>query len=283
MIEIIKAIIFGIVEGITECLPISSTGHMILLNEFVKLNVSEEFFEMFLVVIQLGAILAVVLLFIKSIWPFALKQNNPCPAGEKGILSYCRKDIFELWFKIIVACVPAAVVGLLFDEFFESLFYNSICVSIALIVFGIGFIIIENRNKSFDTKVNSLSEISYRTALIIGLFQLIAAIFPGTSRSGATILGSLMIGVSRTVACEFTFFLAIPVMLGASLLKLLKFGFAFSGMELAILLIGMVTAFAVSVVVIKFLMSYIKKHDFKVFGWYRIVLGIVVLAYFALR
>ena len=283
MIEIIKAIIFGIIEGITEWLPISSTGHMILLYEFVKLNVSEDFFEMFLVVIQLGAILAVVLLFIKSIWPFALKQNNPCPAGEKGILSYCRKDIFELWFKIIVACVPAAVVGLLFDEFFESLFYNSICVSIALIVFGIGFIIIENRNKSFDTKVNSLSEISYRTALIIGLFQLIAAIFPGTSRSGATILGSLMIGVSRTVACEFTFFLAIPVMLGASLLKLLKFGFAFSGMELAILLIGMVTAFAVSVVVIKFLMSYIKKHDFKVFGWYRIVLGIVVLAYFALR
>ena len=283
MIEIIKAIIFGIIEGITEWLPISSTGHMILLDEFVKLNVSEDFFEMFLVVIQLGAILAVVLLFIKSIWPFALKQNNPCPAGEKGILSYCRKDIFELWFKIIVACVPAAVVGLLFDEFFESLFYNSICVSIALIVFGIGLIIIENRNKSFDTKVNSLSEISYRTALIIGLFQLIAAIFPGTSRSGATILGSLMIGVSRTVACEFTFFLAIPVMLGASLLKLLKFGFAFSGMELAILLIGMVTAFAVSVVVIKFLMSYIKKHDFKVFGWYRIVLGIVVLAYFALR
>ena len=283
MIEIIKAIIFGIIEGITDWLPISSTGHMILLDEFVKLNVSEDFFEMFLVVIQLGAILAVVLLFIKSIWPFALKQNNPCPAGEKGILSYCRKDIFELWFKIIVACVPAAVVGLLFDEFFESLFYNSICVSIALIVFGIGFIIIENRNKSFDTKVNSLSEISYRTALIIGLFQLIAAIFPGTSRSGATILGSLMIGVSRTVACEFTFFLAIPVMLGASLLKLLKFGFAFSGMELAILLIGMVTAFAVSVVVIKFLMSYIKKHDFKVFGWYRIVLGIVVLAYFALR
>ena len=283
MIEIIKAIIFGMVEGITEWLPISSTGHMILLDEFVKLNVSEDFFEMFLVVIQLGAILAVVLLFIKSIWPFALKQNYPCPAGEKGILSYCRKDIFELWFKIIVACVPAAVVGLLFDEFFESLFYNSICVSIALIVFGIGFIIIENRNKSFDTKVNSLSEISYRTALIIGLFQLIAAIFPGTSRSGATILGSLMIGVSRTVACEFTFFLAIPVMLGASLLKLLKFGFAFSGMELAILLIGMVTAFAVSVVVIKFLMSYIKKHDFKVFGWYRIVLGIVVLAYFALR
>lgn len=282
MIEIIKAIIFGMVEGITEWLPISSTGHMILLDEFVKLNVSEDFFEMFLVVIQLGAILAVVVLFIKSIWPFALSHRNPCPVKSTGILSYCRKDIFELWFKIIVACVPAAVVGLLFDEFFESLFYNSICVSIALIVFGIGFIIIENRNKSFDTKINSLSEISYKTALIIGLFQLIAAIFPGTSRSGATILGSLMIGVSRTVACEFTFFLAIPVMLGASMLKLIKFGLAFTGMELAVLLVGMVTAFVVSIFVIRFLMNFIKKHDFKVFGWYRIMLGIVVLAYFAI-
>lgn len=282
MIEIIKAIIFGIVEGITEWLPISSTGHMILLDEFVKLNVSADFFEMFLVVIQLGAILAVVVLFIKSIWPFALSHRNPCPVKSTGILSYCRKDIFELWFKIIVACVPAAVVGLLFDEFFESLFYNSICVSIALIVFGIGFIIIENRNKSFDTKINSLSEISYKTALIIGLFQLIAAIFPGTSRSGATILGSLMIGVSRTVACKFTFFLAIPVMLGASMLKLIKFGLAFTGMELAVLLVGMVTAFVVSIFVIRFLMNFIKKHDFKVFGWYRIMLGIVVLAYFAI-
>ena len=282
MIEIIKAIIFGMVEGITEWLPISSTGHLILLDEFVKLNVSEDFFEMFLVVIQLGAILAVVVLFIKSIWPFALSHRNPCPVKSTGILSYCRKDIFELWFKIIVACVPAAVVGLLFDEFFESLFYNSICVSIALIVFGIGFIIIENRNKSFDTKINSLSEISYKTALIIGLFQLIAAIFPGTSRSGATILGSLMIGVSRTVACEFTFFLAIPVMLGASMLKLIKFGLAFTGMELAVLLVGMVTAFVVSIFVIRFLMNFIKKHDFKVFGWYRIMLGIVVLAYFAI-
>ena len=282
MIEIIKAIIFGMVEGITEWLPISSTGHLILLDEFVKLNVSEDFFEMFLVVIQLGAILAVVVLFIKSIWPFALSHRNPCPVKSTGILSYCRKDIFELWFKIIVACVPAAVVGLLFDEFFESLFYNSICVSIALIVFGIGFIIIENRNKSFDTKINSLSEISYKTALIIGLFQLIAAIFPGTSRSGATILGSLMIGVSRTVACEFTFFLAIPVMLGASMLKIFKFGLAFTGMELAVLLVGMVTAFVVSIFVIRFLMNFIKKHDFKVFGWYRIMLGIVVLAYFAI-
>lgn len=281
MIEFLKAVLFGIVEGITEWLPISSTGHMILLDEFVKLNVSPEFWEMFLVVIQLGAILAVVILFFPQIWPFG-KKNNPCPVAEKGLLSFCRKDTFEMWFKIIVACLPAAVVGIFLDDFFESLFYNSICVAIALIVFGIGFILIENRNKGAVSKVNSLSEITYKTALIIGLFQLIAAIFPGTSRSGATILGALLIGVSRTVAAEFTFFLAIPVMLGASLLKILKFGFTFSGNELAILLIGMVTAFVVSVVVIKFLMGYIKKHDFKVFGWYRIVLGVVVLLYFGL-
>ena len=193
--------------------------------------------------------------------------------GKKGI---------NIWFKIIAACLPAAVVGIFLDDFFESLFYNGVCVSIALIVFGIGFIIIENRNKNTQVKVTSLSEISYQTALIIGLFQLIAAIFPGTSRSGATILGALLIGVSRTVAAEFTFFLAIPVMLGASLLKILKFGFSFTGSELMILITGMVTAFLVSIVVIKFLMGYIKKHDFKVFGWYRIILGIVVLLYFGL-
>lgn len=279
MTEFLKAVLFGIVEGITEWLPISSTGHMILLDEFVKLDVSPEFWEMFLVVIQLGAILAVVVLFFSQIWPFG-RKNNPCPVAEKGLLSYCKKDIWEMWFKIIAACLPAAIVGIFLDDFFESLFYNSICVAIALIVFGVGFILIENRNKGAVSKINSLSEITYKTALIIGLFQLIAAIFPGTSRSGATILGALLIGVSRTVAAEFTFFLAIPVMLGASLLKILKFGFAFSGNELAILLIGMVTAFVVSVVVIKFLMGYIKKHDFKVFGWYRIVLGIVVLLYF---
>ena len=279
MTEFLKAVLFGIVEGITEWLPISSTGHMILLDEFVKLDVSPEFWEMFLVVIQLGAILAVVVLFFSQIWPFG-RKNNPYPVAEKGLLSYCKKDIWEMWFKIIAACLPAAIVGIFLDDFFESLFYNSFCVAIALIVFGIGFILIENRNKGAVSKINSLSEITYKTALIIGLFQLIAAIFPGTSRSGATILGALLIGVSRTVAAEFTFFLAIPVMLGASLLKILKFGFAFSGNELAILLIGMVTAFAVSIVVIKFLMGYIKKHDFKVFGWYRIVLGIVVLLYF---
>ncbi len=281
MVEFLKAVLFGIVEGITEWLPISSTGHMILLDEFVKLDVSQEFWEMFLVVIQLGAILAVVLLFWNQIWPFG-KKNNPHPAGKSGMLSYCKKDIWILWFKIIAACIPAAVVGLLFDEFFESLFYNGVCVSIALIVFGVGFILIENRNKGMTSKINSLSEITFQTAFVIGFFQLIAAIFPGTSRSGATILGALLIGVSRTVAAEFTFFLAIPVMFGASLLKILKFGFSFSGTEAMILLVGMVTAFIVSVIVIRFLMSYIKKHDFKVFGWYRIILGIIVLFYFGI-
>lgn len=280
MLEFLKAVLFGIVEGITEWLPISSTGHMILLDEFIKLDVSAEFWEMFLVVIQLGAILAVVLLFFGQIWPFG-KKSNTYPVAQSGILSYCKKDIWTLWFKILVACVPAAVVGLLFDDFFESLFYNGVCVSIALIVFGVGFILIENRNKKVNSKIHTLEEITYKTAAVIGMFQLIAAIFPGTSRSGATILGALLIGVSRTVAAEFTFFLAIPVMLGASLLKVLKFGVSLSGNELIILLTGMITAFIVSVIVIKFLMGYIKKHDFKVFGWYRIVLGIIVLVYFA--
>lgn len=279
MVEFLKAVLFGVVEGITEWLPISSTGHMILLDEFVKLDVSPEFWEMFLVVIQLGAILAVVLLFWNQIWPFG-RENNTRPAGKQGFLSWCKKDIWTLWFKIIVACLPAAVVGILFDEYFESLFYNGVCVALALIVFGVGFIIIENKNKGMRPKIKSLDQITYRTALIIGLFQLIAAIFPGTSRSGATILGALLIGVSRTVAAEFTFFLAIPVMLGASLLKVVKFGFSFSGNEMMILITGMVTAFLVSVVVIKFLMGYIKKHDFKVFGWYRIILGVLVLLYF---
>ncbi len=269
IMEIIKAILFGIVEGITEWLPISSTGHMILLNEFVTLNVSAEFWEMFLVVIQLGAILAVVLLYWNKIFPFHFK--------EKPVV---QKDIFVLWFKILVACIPAAVVGLAFDDVFDALFYNPWCVAIALIVFGVAFIVIENHNKNTKPKITQLSQITYKTALIIGVFQLLAAIFPGTSRSGATIVGALLIGVSRTVAAEFTFFLAIPVMLGASLLKLVKFGFNFTGPEAVILLVGMVVAFVVSIVVIRFLMGYIKKHDFKVFGWYRIVLGIAVLAYF---
>ncbi len=271
IIEIIKAVLFGIVEGITEWLPISSTGHMILLNEFVTLNVSEDFWEMFLVVIQLGAILAVVLLFWNKIFPFRFK--------EKPVV---QKDIFVLWFKILVACVPAAVVGLAFDDVLDALFYNPWCVSIALIVFGIAFILIENRNRKMTPKITELNDITYRTALMIGIFQLLAAVFPGTSRSGATIVGALLIGVSRTVAAEFTFFLAIPVMLGASLLKLLKFGFSFTSGELVILAVGMLVAFAVSVAVIRFLMGYIKRHDFKVFGWYRIVLGAAVLLYFAL-
>ncbi len=270
VIEILKAILFGIVEGITEWLPISSTGHMILLNEFVTLDVSAEFWEMFLVVIQLGAILAVVLLFWNKIFPFKF--------NEKPVI---QKDIFVLWFKILTACIPAAVIGLAFDDVFDALFYNPWCVAIALIVFGIAFIIIENKNKNASPKITELSQITYQTALMIGVFQLLAAVFPGTSRSGATIVGALLIGVSRTVAAEFTFFLAIPVMLGASLLKVVKFGFHFTSAETVILLAGMIVAFLVSVIVIRFLMGYIKKHDFKVFGWYRIVLGAAVLLYFA--
>ena len=267
--EILKSILFGIIEGITEWLPISSTGHMILLNEFVTLDVSPEFWEMFLVVIQLGAILAVVLLFWNKIFPFKFQ--------EKPVI---QKDIFTLWFKILVACVPAAVIGLAFDDVLDALFYNPWCVAIALIVFGIAFIVIENKNKNASPQITELGQITYRTAFMIGVFQLIAAVFPGTSRSGATIVGALLIGVSRTVAAEFTFFLAIPVMLGASLLKIVKFGFDFTGAEAAILLTGMVSAFIVSVIVIRFLMGYIKKHDFKVFGWYRILLGAAVLLYF---
>ena len=270
MLEIIKAIFFGIVEGITEWLPISSTGHMILFNELVKLDVSKEFYDMFQVVIQLGAIMAVVIIFWKQIFPFK-KEDNKIKIDN---------NIMSLWGKILVACIPAAIIGILFDEVFEKLFYNYVCVALALIIFGILFIIIENKNKGKKSKVNSLKELTYNTVLLIGIFQLIAAIFPGTSRSGATIVGALLLGVSRTVAAEFTFFLAIPVMFGASLLKLVKFSFAFTGTELTILLVGMLVAFITSMFIIKFLMSYIKKHDFKVFGWYRIVLGIIVIFYF---
>ncbi len=279
MLEMIKAIIYGIVEGITEWLPISSTGHLILVEQLIPFNgTSEDFFGMFDVVIQLGAILAVVLLFWKQIWPFALTKAERGDAT--GFMSYMKNDIWVLWFKILVSCVPAAVIGVLFDEVFEELFYNPVCIAIALIVFGVAFIVIENWNKGRNYKVTSLSEITYQTAALIGMFQLIAAIFPGTSRSGATIVGALLIGVSRTVAAEYTFFLAIPVMFGASLLKVLKFGFDFTSLELTVLLVGTVVSFVVSIFVLKFLMGYIKKHDFKVFGWYRIVLGIVVLVYF---
>lgn len=271
MVEILKAVLFGVVEGITEWLPISSTGHMILLNEFVTLRVSQEFWDMFLVVIQLGAILAVVLLFWNKIFPFRFRERP-----------VVQKDIFVLWFKILAACVPAAVIGLAFDDVLDALFYNPWCVAIALIVFGIAFIVIENRNRNVTPKITELNQITYQTALMIGVFQVLAAVFPGTSRSGATIVGALLIGVSRTVAAEFTFFLAIPVMLGASLLKVLKFDGSITSAETVILLVGMVVAFVVSVLVIRFLMGYIKKHDFKVFGWYRIVLGAAVLGYFIL-
>ncbi len=269
-IEILKAILFGIIEGITEWLPISSTGHLILLDEFVQLDQTESFKNMFNVVIQLGAIMAVVVIFWKKIFPFSFK--------EKPVI---KKDIFSMWFKIIVACVPAAIVGFLFDDFFDEHFYKAIPVAIALIVVGILFIIVENRNKGRKARVNSIAEITYKDAFLIGVFQLLAAIFPGTSRSGATIMGGLFIGISRSVIAEFTFFLAIPVMFGASLLKMVKFGLDFTASEITSLLIAMVVAFLVSLFVIKFLMSYIKKHDFKVFGWYRIVLGILVIAYFA--
>ena len=271
MLEILKAVLFGIVQGITEWLPISSTGHMILLNEFVTLDVSPEFLEAFLVVIQFGSILAVVVLFWKKIFPFDFK-------GKPLI----KKDIFVLWFKIATACIPAVLIGMPFDDFFEAHFYNYVCVAIALIVFGVLFLVVENRNKRFLPKVTELSQMTYRMAFIIGIWQLAAAVFPGTSRSGATSVGALLLGVSRTAAAEFTFFLAIPVMFGASILKLAKSGFSFSGGEWMILAVGMAVAFVVSVMVIRFLMGYIKKHDFKVFGWYRIGLGILVLGYFML-
>ncbi len=267
--EILKAVLFGIVEGITEWLPISSTGHMILLDELISLDVSREFWSMFLVVIQLGAILAVVVLFWNRLWPFSSREKY-----------WVKKDTFVMWFKILVACIPAAVVGLLLEEQIDALFYNYQTVAVMLILFGILFLVIENRNRGRQPKICSVSQITYRTAFYIGLFQLIAAVFPGTSRSGATILGGILIGMSRTLAAEFTFFLAVPVMAGAGLLKLLKFGFAFTPQEAVILLAGLVTAFLVSVAVIKFLLGYIRKHDFKVFGWYRIVLGMVVLAFF---
>lgn len=269
-IEILKVIFLGIVEGITEWLPISSTGHMILVDEFVALKVTDEFLEMFLVVIQLGAILAVIFLYWGKIFPFQFKK--------KPII---KMDIMTLWFKIIVAVFPAAIIGVLYDDFLNETFYNPVTVSITLILYGILFIIIENRNKNTAPRITSLSDVTYKTALIIGVFQILALI-PGTSRSGATILGAILIGTSRFVAAEFTFFLAIPVMIGASLLKIYKFGFDFSGNEILTLVLGMVTAFVVSILAIKFLMGYIKKHDFKAFGIYRIVLGIIVIIYFAI-
>ncbi|MGN0292244.1 MAG: undecaprenyl-diphosphate phosphatase [Lachnospiraceae bacterium] len=268
-IEILKVIFIGIVEGITEWLPISSTGHMLLVDEFLQLQMSESFKEMFFVVIQLGAILAVVVMFWKKIFPFRFK--------EKPVV---QKDIFQMWFKVIAACIPTGILGILLDDFLEEHFGHPISIAVMLIVYGIAFIVIENWNKKRTPAVETIDEMSYKTAFIIGFFQALAMI-PGTSRSGATIIGALLLGVSRTAAAEFTFFLAIPTMLGASVLKLIKFGLAFTGAEMVVLVIGMIVAFVVSVFVIKFLMDYIRKHDFKVFGWYRIVLGIIVIVYFS--
>lgn len=274
MVELLKAALFGVVEGITEWLPVSSTGHMILLDEFVSMHMSAMFMKMFMVVIQLGAILAVVLLYWKTIWPF---RRDP----GTGKISVDR-DTIMLWCRVVVACLPAAVVGILADDWLDVHFRNWQVVSVMLILVGIAFIVIENRNAGKKPVTKRLRDITFREAVIVGLFQLISAIFPGTSRSGATILGGIMIGIARPVAAQFTFILAIPVMLGASLLKTVKYGLAFSGMELAVLFTGMLVAFLVSVLVIRFIMNYIRTHDFRIFGWYRIILGLVVILYFAL-
>ena len=270
IIELLKAIFLGIVEGITEWLPISSTGHMILVDEFLKLSVTDAFKEMFLVVIQLGAILAVVVLYFHKLNPFSPKKSSE----EK-------RDTLQIWGKVIVGCLPAAVIGFLLDDWLNAHLYNYLTVAVTLILYGVLFILIENYNRRRRPTIRSFDELSYKAAFIIGVFQVLALI-PGTSRSGATILGGILLGAKREVAAEYSFFLSIPVMFGASALKLVKFGFDFTGTEIAILLVGMITAFAVSIAAIRFLMGYIKQHNFKVFGWYRIALGIIVIAYFLL-
>ncbi len=266
-IEILKVVFLGIVEGITEWLPISSTGHMLLVDEFITLDMSDEFKDMFFVVIQLGAILAVVLLFWKKMFPFQFKDKS------KPIVI---KKTFSLWMKVVVACIPGAVVTLLFDDYIEAHLHTPLVISLALIIYGIAFIIIEAWNKKRVPTTKRVEDISYWTAFLIGLFQVLS-IIPGTSRSGSTIVGALLIGVSRVAAAEFTFFLAVPVMFGLSAIKVLQFGFSFTSAELVVLIVGSLVAFLVSVLVIKFLMGYIKKHDFTAFGWYRIILGIVVI------
>jgi len=265
--EIVKVIIIGIVEGLTEWLPVSSTGHMILVDEFIKLNVTKSFMDMFLVVIQLGAIMAVVVLSFEKLNPFSGFKSKE----EKRLT-------IELWKKVIIACVPAAVIGLIFNDYMEEHFMSAEVVATTLIFYGILFIWVENYNKNKQPRIKNIDYLDYKTALIIGLFQVLSLV-PGTSRSGATILGGILFGASRLVAAEFTFFLAIPVMFGASLLKMVKFGFNYTGAEILILFIGMVTAFIVSILSIKFLLRYIKNNDFKAFGWYRIALGIIVILY----
>ncbi|MCI8731770.1 MAG: undecaprenyl-diphosphate phosphatase [Lachnospiraceae bacterium] len=274
IIEILKVIILGIIEGITEWLPISSTGHLILADEFIQLDVTPEFMEMFRVVIQLGAIMAVVFLYFSRLWPFRNQKDAP-----NALQRYVDMDKMVLWFKILVACLPAVAIGLPFDDLLEEKLYNYVVVALMLILYGVVFLIIENYNARRKPVVTDLGDLTFKIAFFIGVFQVLSLI-PGTSRSGSTIIGGILLGASRTVAAEFTFFLAIPVMFGASLLKLVKFGFHFTGAEAGILLLGMLTAFLVSVLAIKFLMGYIKKHDFKAFGWYRIVLGVLVFGYF---
>lgn len=269
-IEILKAIILGLVEGITEWLPISSTGHMILLEEFIKLKTSEEFKEMFFVVVQLGAILAVVFLYFNKLNPLA-----PSKSVEE------KKATMSIWYKVVIGVIPAGVVGFLFDDWLNERLYNYITVAITLILYGILFIVIENRNKNRKTRINSISELDYLTVFLIGVFQILSLI-PGTSRSGVTILGAILLGASRQIAAEFSFFLSIPIMFGASFLKIVKFGFSFTKLEAVILLTGMVVAFAVSIIAIKFLLGYVKRNDFKAFGYYRIALGVLVVGYFLL-
>ncbi len=276
--DIIKSIILGIIEGITEWLPISSTGHLIIADEFIKLGMTDEFMEMFNVVIQLGAILAVVVIFWDKMWPFTADKTKGYNYITKGN-GLIKKDVMDMWFKVIAAMLPAAIVGIPFDNYFEKHFHNWQVVSAALIVYGVLFIVIEKINKNRKPKVNSIHELSYKTALLIGCFQALSLI-PGTSRSGSTILGAMILGVSRVAGAEFSFFLAVPVMFGASLIKLLKFGFTFTGMELAVLAVGTLTSFIVSVIAIKFLISYVRRHDFSLFGYYRIALGVIVIAYF---
>ncbi len=283
-IEILKVIFLGIVEGITEWLPISSTGHLILVEEFVKLDVSQEFWDMFMVVIQLGAILAVVVLYWKDIWPFRNKKprHENITKVEKAAGVLCRFvkiDKMVMWFKILVSCLPAIIIGLPFNDFIEEKFNNWFVVAVMLMVYGVLFLVVEDYNQKRQAKIDSIDKITWKTALLIGIFQVLALI-PGTSRSGATIIGGILLGTSRTVAAEYTFFLAIPVMFGASLLKVVKFGFSFTAWEGIILAVGTLVSFLVSILAIKFLMGYIKKHDFKAFGWYRIVLGIIVMLFF---
>lgn len=272
LIELLKVLFLGLVEGVTEWLPVSSTGHMLLVDEFLQLSGSAEFKEMFFIVIQLGAIMAVVLLFWKKMFPFQFADKT------KPVIV---KETFFLWFKVAAACIPGAVVTILFDDVIEAHLHTPTVIALTLILYGIAFIIVEKWNKKRTPRVAALSDITYKTAFLIGLFQVLS-IIPGTSRSGSTIIGALLLGVSRTAAAEFTFFLAVPVMFGMSALKLLDFGLAFTGTELTVLLVGMVSAFLVSVAVIRFLMGYIRKHDFTAFGWYRILLGAAVLIYFLL-